>query len=142
MTPEDVEPQRSDLSDLLDGLGAAGMLIFEVDLVTGLIVVAATIEALFGVSAGAFSGRYDAFLHLVHPDDRVTLDLPALRAATPGTFLESDFRAVLRTGGQRHFQRRCIVVANSAGQPTTAFGLVVNVGARDESGETAEFCWT
>jgi EAL domain-containing protein (putative c-di-GMP-specific phosphodiesterase class I) len=105
-------------------LAAGGAATFEVELVTGRTTVSENFGGLFALVPRAFSGQYDDFLQVVHPDDRSRIDLQALRSLAAGTLLEADFRTVLPTGEERQFHQRCRT-AVSAGRPTTVLGVMI-----------------
>ena len=53
------------------------------------------LEAIFGLAPGAFPGRIEAFLELVHPDDRDRVASSALALAGP---TELEYRIVRPDG--------------------------------------------
>ncbi len=67
------EPARSAISEseerLRLAMDAAGMGAWDWDLKTGRVAWSGDQEKLFGVQPGSFSGDFDTFLKLVHPED-------------------------------------------------------------------------
>lgn len=84
---------------------------------------------IFGTAPSEFDGSYDAFLALVHPDDRAAMHA-AHTAALTGTPLEIELRIVCRHGEVRYVRERGELVRNEAGQVTALAGTVLDITSR------------
>ncbi|MDQ1696319.1 MAG: diguanylate cyclase, partial [Frankiaceae bacterium] len=120
-------------------LEAGGTVTFEVDIPSGSMLVSENFEGLFALSPGGFSGHYNEFLNLIHPDDSAKMDLPALLAASSGALLEVDFRALLPTGEERRFHARCGVISDEEGQPAVVLGVAMDVSGLHEADAALRF---
>jgi diguanylate cyclase (GGDEF)-like protein/PAS domain S-box-containing protein len=120
-------------------LEVGATVIFEVDVLTRNMIVSENFEGLFGLSAGTFSGHYSDFLQVVHPADRAKLDLRTVRSAAAGTLLQTDFRVVLPTGGERRFHARCSVIVDGECRSTAVLGVAIDVTDQHEADEARRF---
>ena len=84
---------------------------------------------IFGLEPDASVETYDAFLAMVHPDDRAAMHAAHLAALT-GTPLEIEHRIVRSSGEVRHVRERGELVRNAAGQPTVLAGTVLDITTR------------
>ena len=75
-------------------MDAAGMGAWDWDLKTGRVAWSGDQEKLFGVPAGRFSGDFDTFLNLIHPED--ILGVQARTAAYNSEHLNRDALLVSR----------------------------------------------
>ncbi len=97
-------------------LGAARIAVFEVEPATGAAVYSPTWKALLGLPAEAAIEGRDAFLALVHPEDR-----PALEAADAACIAGraersvAEFRVRMPDGGWRWMRTEAVAEARDAG---------------------------
>lgn len=84
---------------------------------------------IFEVEPGEFVESYDAFLGMVHPDDRPAMHAAHL-AALSGTPMEIEHRIVRASGEVRYVRERGEVIRNAAGQPTALAGTVLDITTR------------
>jgi PAS domain S-box-containing protein len=82
---------------------------------------------LFGLSRGEFGGTYEAFLALVHPDDRDDLNGAVEVALAGGASCEADCRIVLPDGEVRHLHVRGEVIFDDRHQPRSMAGSIIDV---------------
>ncbi len=93
------------------------------------------LESLFGVEPGAFAGTFDAFVSVIHPDDR---DLTR-RIIETATATERDFtlehRIVRADGSIRWVEGRGSPVRDAAGLLVQWIGVAIDITARVEADE-------
>ncbi len=106
---------------------ASGVGVWEVDMVTGATRWSETLEALHGLSAGTFGGTHQAFLDLIHPDDRRLV----FDAIAQATHQHSDAHIAYRTtwtDGSVHWIRGVgRTFYDAAGTPVRATGIGLDV---------------
>jgi light-regulated signal transduction histidine kinase (bacteriophytochrome)/CheY-like chemotaxis protein/HPt (histidine-containing phosphotransfer) domain-containing protein len=86
----------------------------------------ATMHALYGVDAVTFAPSRDAWLALVHADDRPRVTRELALALAGDAPLDSEFRAVWPDGAIRHL-RACAKVLSSAGISDLAIGATWDI---------------
>jgi len=92
------ETQRAAEERMRFALDTANVGIWDMDCTTGAVKWSETLEAQYGLQPGVFGGTFEAFIELIHPDDRESV------LATVGTAMKSgaDFsfpsRALWRDG--------------------------------------------
>jgi PAS domain S-box-containing protein len=116
-------------------LDAAQMGTWEWEPQTGRATWSATTHRLFHLAKGAFGGTYDAFLALVHPEDRERVSRQVNAALEAGTNLDVEFRVLGPDGGVRWLAGHGHGLRDAAGRPVRVLGVVHDVTARKE--ETA-----
>ncbi len=109
---------------------AAGMSVWETDLVSGHITWLDFGEQLMGLKPGSFGGTLDAFLALVHPDDRESVLNARKRALDGEAPYELEFRSVRDDGGVRWGLARGVVHRDEQGQPARIVGVNVDITGR------------
>jgi two-component system cell cycle sensor histidine kinase/response regulator CckA len=68
-------------------LGAAGVGIWDIDYITGHLQWSATMESQYGLLPGTFGQTFEAFVDLIHPEDRASLlDIVGAAMKTGGDF--------------------------------------------------------
>src|SRR5690349_15020154 len=80
-------------------MDAAGMGAWDWDLKTGRVAWSGDQEKLFGVAPGSFSGDFDTFLHLVHPEDILGLQARTAGALANGVERHRDEFRIVRPDG-------------------------------------------
>ena len=94
---------------------------------------------LFGLPPGAHPQTYQAFLELIHADDRPRI-ADAVQAATEGgQDFQLELRAVLPDGSTRWLEAQAHVLRDAAGQPAVLIGLTRDVSERKHREERTEF---
>ena len=122
------EDLRTSEARLLLALNAGRLGAWDFDLATGAVRWSAGVESLFGLPPGGFGGTFDAFLSLVHPEDRGTISAAIeQRLADPeGDLIEVEHR-VLVDGDVRWLAGQGRVVRDAAGRPVRMLGTVADV---------------
>jgi PAS domain S-box-containing protein len=88
---------------------------------------------LFGLQPGSFSGDFDAFLRMVHPDDHEGLE-KTVRTAVGGTeHYEATFRGVWSDHTLRHLEARGRVSRDETGQPLRINGVCWDITAQKQA---------
>ena len=110
-------------------LGAARMGTWERNLLTGKDIWSAQQQELFGLKPGSFSDTHQAFLGLVHPDDRQGLE-NSVRRALEGDEYHSEYRIILPDGTVRWMAGTGDVIRDSEGRPTHMVGVTMDITSR------------
>jgi PAS domain S-box-containing protein len=92
-----------------------------------------TLEALYGLPPGGFGGTYEAFLSLVHPDDREYVIARVAEALGNGPDYEVEFRAILPDGRVRWIADKGRVVYDEIGRPLGITGVCWDTTDHKES---------
>jgi PAS domain S-box-containing protein len=94
------------------------------------------IERIFGLLHGSFAGTYEAWLALVHPEDREGIQAKIAHSLSTLAPYEAEFR-FLRTDKKPGWQStRGYVVAGADGRPELLRGVVFDVSARRRLAES------
>jgi len=93
-------------------------------------------EPLFGLEPGAFAGTYEAFLQLVHSDDRAYMQQTVENALRSGTLYEAFYRIIWSDGSIHWMRSQGQVYRNDQGQPIRIIGVVQDVTARKQAEDT------
>ena len=111
-------------------LSAAGIGMWEHDLVSGAIVWSNTMESIYGRSRAAFPKTLDGFLALVHPDDRGGFAKSFHGFLQEGTEHTKEFRVVWPDGSIHWLESTARVRRNSSGRPVSVFGVDQDITRR------------
>jgi PAS domain S-box-containing protein len=87
---------------------------------------------LYGVTREAFSGAYDAWQALVHPEDRPRSHQAFQQALQEGKPLDAEFRVIHSNGLIRHIKALGDVVQDERGKPVRIVGVNLDITARKE----------
>jgi PAS domain S-box-containing protein len=109
-------------------LDAAQLGTWEWDVASGAIHWSDRVAPMFGVAASAFSGGFEDYLALIHPDDRASVDSEIKRAVQNGSSdYTIDHRIVWPDGTVRWLACRGSVDRDAHGNPTRMAGTVVDI---------------
>jgi PAS domain S-box-containing protein len=132
------EPARSAISEseerLRLAMDAAGMGAWDWDLKTGRVAWSGDQEKLFGVEPGSFSGDFDTFLKLVHPED-----IHGLQARTAGALADrvthhrDEFRIIRPDGTVRWMVANGHIFYGEQGVPVRMIGVNMDVTERKQA---------
>lgn len=113
-------------------LRAAQLGIWDWNIATNAVQWSENVHAVFGLSREAFAGTYEAYLGLIHPQDRDRL-LQAIRRSLEG---QADYRIehrIVRPDGSVQWVAcRGDVLRDADGRPVRMLGTVMDVTARKE----------
>lgn len=85
---------------------------------------------IFGVEPGAWGASYEAYLDLVHPDDRDEVNAQVDKAYRTGDFNEVEHRIIRPDGDIRWLRSRGQVVRDASGQVVRMLGTAQDVTER------------
>jgi two-component system sensor histidine kinase/response regulator len=97
---------------------------------TGKLFWSEQVYTLFELSSQCFDATYEAFLAVVHPDDKDKVDASYRRAIKNQTDYEVEHRIVMHDGRIKWVQERCFTVFDEQGQPITSHGTVQDITDR------------
>jgi PAS domain S-box-containing protein len=88
---------------------------------------------MYGVKRGDYAGGLDAFLALVHPDDRERVQRQFRNAVSTGQGFR-DERRIIRPNGETRYLQNCVeVVKDAQGKVIRLFGISHDVTERREA---------
>jgi len=119
---------------LTRALTAARMGYWSWEIASGRVSWSDNLDAVHGLPEGSFGGSVDAFLELVHPQDRPGVEAAMRRALAEGSSYELEFRVVRPDGGIEWIAGRGEVEMGD-GKAVRMTGLGSNVTARKKSEE-------
>jgi PAS domain S-box-containing protein len=123
---------RESQEQLAFALEAGRMGTWDWHMTAGTIRWSASLEQIVGIPRGSFGGTYEAFVELVHPDDRQTLRQALERA----TATDDEYVAECRMGppGEQTVQivTQGRVIRDAFGEPVRLVGVALDVTARRE----------
>lgn len=100
------------------------------DIVADKVVWDENLHRMFGLVPGTFAGTNQAFLALVHPQDRAAVE-KALEAALSGQAeYNPEFRVIRRDGSIHHLAARSRVFCNMSGKAVRMAGVCLDVTDR------------
>jgi PAS domain S-box-containing protein len=102
---------------------------WELDLVHNKLTWSEEMFSLFGVNPALFSGTYEDFCRLIHPEDRGRVEAAsaAARAKAEGNLLSLEYRICRSDGSVRTVYERGKVSFDGHDRPITAAGVVMDV---------------
>ncbi|MBD1909418.1 MULTISPECIES: PAS domain-containing protein [unclassified Leptolyngbya] len=114
-------------------LHAAQMGIWDWDFQTNRITWTESNEKLFGLVPGTFDGTYEAFLELVHPEDRNLVHQTVERSLEQKTSYSLENRIVRPDGNVRWVVGNGEIVLSETGQPIRFLGTTMDITQQKES---------
>jgi two-component system cell cycle sensor histidine kinase/response regulator CckA len=103
--------------------------IWDLDYATGVLRWSETLEGQYGLRPGTFRGTFDAFMELVHPDDRPALRETIEAAMKSGAEFYVRNRSLARDGKVRWLTGVGRVLLGDDGQPLRGVGISLDVTA-------------
>jgi PAS domain S-box-containing protein len=119
-------------------LAAGRMGTWEWDRNGDLVVWDHRMDELVGLDGSSFSGTFDDYVELVHPDDRAEVVATIERSIELGGMHEIEHRIVLSNGSVRWINARGGTVQDDAGEVTGLVGVAADVTGRREAEEERE----
>jgi two-component system cell cycle sensor histidine kinase/response regulator CckA len=111
-------------------LQSADVGIWDMDYTTGILKWSETIEKHFGLKPGTFPGTFEAFVELVHPDDRQSMRDEIDRAMKSGTDFTTLSRAVWPDGSTRWLSGAGRILLGENGEPLRGVGITLDITER------------
>ncbi|HEX2973961.1 MAG TPA: PAS domain S-box protein, partial [Tepidisphaeraceae bacterium] len=105
---------------------------FEWDLHTNEVRWTPELESLYGLPSGGFSGRYEDWLKMLHPEDLAESER-ILREGIERGAMESEFRVVWPDGTVRWLSGRGQVIRDEAGRAVRLIGVNIDVTERKQA---------
>jgi PAS domain S-box-containing protein len=100
--------------------------IWDMDYTTGVVKWSDIIEAQYGLEPGTFGGTFEAFVKLVHPDDRESLLQTVEKAMRSGTDFSVQHRAVWPDGNVRWLSGVGRIRLGAHGEPLRGVGISID----------------
>lgn len=94
---------------------------------------------MFGLAEGEAPASYEAYMDLVHPDDRAALQGDVRAALESGSDYRREFRALWPDGTVRWLASRAHVVTDGDGEAVSIVGVISDVTDRKRADVSAEF---
>jgi PAS domain S-box-containing protein len=111
-------------------LRASDVGVWEADMRTRRVVWSSHAEAMSGVAPNSFPGTFDAFLALLHPEDRPQMASRLRGPLTLGDEFRLEYRILRADGGLRWHENRGRVLPDEQGQPTRLAGVLLDITSR------------
>src|SRR5215468_425189 len=124
-----VNQERLNLAQKSARLGS-----FEWNIQTGEVIWSEETEALYGLPPGGFSGDYEAWAKLVHPEDRPHAEQAVRRALVDGEY-NAEWRVVWPDGSIHWIITRGKVFFDDAGRPLRLIGVDIDITERKRGRE-------
>ena len=129
-TPEEHQSSGDDLRLALEAAHAGA---WRWNIASGAVRWNTRAEKIFGLEPGGFNGSYDAFLDLIHPDDRASVEAAITDALERRGRYEVVHRIIWRNGRIRWLRGTGEVVTDAAGEPLAMLGIVLDETDRVEA---------
>jgi PAS domain S-box-containing protein len=100
------------------------------DYITGVHRWSETLEAQYGLKAGSFEGTFEAFVALIHPDDRTSVLETVGKAVKAGSDFSVQHRAIRPDGTTRWLSGSGRVQLGEDGEPVRAVGISLDITDR------------
>jgi PAS domain S-box-containing protein len=109
---------------------AAGVGIWDIDYLTGVVRWSETLEAHNGLEAGTFGGTFEAFIERIHPDDRDSVLETIAQAKTSGADFSFLCRSVRPDGAVRWLSHAGRIHIGAHGAPVRGVGISLDITER------------
>lgn len=124
---------RNSESRLSLAIQASNLGIWDWNIPTNTVTWSEHIEDFFGMEPGSFDGRFESFIHRVHPEDLEHINGLIQKALTDPTFTYSvAYRVIHPNGVVRWLESSGKVYRNVDGEPYRMTGYVIDVTRRKE----------
>jgi PAS domain S-box-containing protein len=104
--------------------------IWDLDYVTGELRWSERLEAHYGLEPGSFPGTFEAFVSLIHPDDRESVLATVTRAMKDGQDFWIQHRSFGPDGKTRWLNGAGRILLDDSGNPLRGVGISINVTER------------
>jgi two-component system CheB/CheR fusion protein len=130
------EALRRNEASLRLALEAGEMGSFEWHIQTGEIRWSENLEAIHGLPRGTFSGTFESFESLIHPEDRAAVLGQIRRCVETGADYEAEFRSSAHGGTAHWIMGKGKVFADGQGRPSRMMGVCMDITRRKNAEET------
>lgn len=100
---------------------------------TGDVIWDEAMQLLYGLRVDAFSGVFEEWTRLIHPDDLPGFEAAAKSSVQSGLDFDASFRALHGADTWRHFHAQAIPVRDEAGRVARLTGLCLDVTEQKET---------
>jgi len=104
--------------------------IWDMDYTTGVARMSAILEAHYGLQPGTFGGTYQAFIELIHPDDRASVIDAIGHAMESGEDFSTQHRALWKDGTVRWLSNAGRIHLGEHGTPVRGVGVGLDITGR------------
>jgi len=125
-----VEALRATEERMRFALENANVGIWDLDYGTGVARWSAILESQFGLQPGTFGGTFQAFVDLVHPDDREFVRETATKAMQSGADFSYAHRVILPDGTMRWLSGAGRILLGEHGEPVRGVGIYQDITER------------
>ncbi|MEW6037321.1 MAG: PAS domain S-box protein [Pseudomonadota bacterium] len=129
------EALRRSAFHLREGQRVANLGSWELDLAAGRLEWSDQVFRIFEIDPERFAASYEAFLALVHPDDREAVDRAYRRSVAQKAPYEIVHRLLMPDGRIKHVRERCENFYGDDGRPLRSVGTVQDISAFHEAEE-------
>jgi len=126
-----VNQERLNLAQKTGRLGS-----FEWAIQTNEVIWSEETEAIYGLPPGGFSGGYEDWAKLVHPEDRPGAEEAVRRALVDGCQYNADYRVIWPDGSTHWLQTRGKVFFDETGRPLRLIGVDIDLTERMQMEES------
>ncbi len=138
----DRKPSEEHLDTLMERLHlatrVAHMGVWDWDIRKNVLVWDDQMYALYGVRKEDFSRAYEAWLNVLHPDDREASDEISRQALQGAREYDTEFRIILPDGGIRIVKAIADIIRDREGNPVRMIGVNYDITARKQVEEALE----
>lgn len=127
---QDVSLHRHREAILSSALDAAQVGVWVWDVKTGKITWSDPLEKLFGLEPGSFSGGYEEYMQLIHPEFRESLNATVQRAIETKQPYEVEHRVLMKSGEERWLLGKGKAFYDSAGALVKMTGTTIDITER------------
>ncbi len=100
---------------------------WELDLTTNRLYWSDEVYRIFGLEPSGFDASYEAFLELVHPEDRDFVNRAFRESVEKRKPYEVVHRLLLKDGTVKYVNERCVTIYDDQGRPLRSLGTVLDV---------------
>ncbi|GEM_PF-2463813 len=101
--------------------------IWDLDIIDNLLTWSDEIYRIFGLEPKQFEATYEAFLKLVHPEDRETVDRTYTQSVINKTPYNITHRLLLADGTLKYVNEQCETFYDDSGKAVRSFGIVQDI---------------
>jgi PAS domain S-box-containing protein len=135
ITHQDVTPRKLSEQRLYETQRIAQIGSWELDLVSGHLYWSDEIYRIFEIDKEKFEASYQAFLSLVHPEDRDHVDYAYLRSVQMREPYETTHRLLMKDGRIKFLRERGETFYAPDGTPVRSMGMVQDITERKRAEE-------
>jgi len=131
------EMQRN-RKNLAEAQRVAGIGSWELDLASGTLSWSDEVFRIFDIDGGKFDASYQAFLELIHPEDRQWVADAFTRHIEQGEPYDVEHRLLFADGRTKYVHERCETERDARGAALRSLGTVQDITARVMAGQENE----